>query len=148
MKKKIESLLLSTKRKGIEKVIEAMSKGAFYHSAGGYHHHRWHGGLAQHALGTYYAARSLHYDVPQDSLIICTLLHDMCKSDILPNISPNRHGLRSQNVLTSLGLELSEREKFAIRKHMHRDAGSDPLYKAVYRGDKDDARNSHHTKAI
>lgn len=79
-KNEIIRLLRSTKREGVEKLIAELEYSRFYtektfHSS----HHNWEGGVAQHSLETYQIAKKFSADVPEDSLILTCLLHDICK---------------------------------------------------------------------
>ncbi|MCD8297229.1 MAG: HD domain-containing protein [Prevotella sp.] len=91
-------------------------------------HHHWRGGLAQHCLGVYEKAKEAGADLPEDSLIICGLLHDICKTrklyyDEEGNVHHQHthihgHGHRSIRILEQCGLKLTEDERRAIRWHM------------------------------
>lgn len=93
-----------------------------------YRHHNWCGGLAQHILGVYLTAKEHGEGLPEDSLIIAGLLHDICKARKLyydeNGIIHHRHthihghGYRSIKILEECGLELTEEERLAIRWHM------------------------------
>lgn len=87
---KIIALLLSTKREGVELLIEYLQKSDFFTApASTQYHGAFRGGLAQHCLNVLDCILSLHehmvaqgYNVPevqQDSLILTALLHDVCK---------------------------------------------------------------------
>ena len=143
MKCEIEALLRSTQREGVENLIELLDKHGFYDFKPRHtRHHKWHGGLAQHSLGTYYFAKSKGYDVPEDSLILATLLHDLCKfTALLPGLDRGRHGHRSKAMLIALGVDLTDRELFAIRYHMRSGRSSDKLYMVLREADKADAKN-------
>lgn len=89
MKEKIETLLLGTERKGIEKLLEWMNNNGFYSApCSGQHHLSKIGGLAEHSLNVCNMAISLkdtfewqpmpHIDT--NSVIIASLLHDLGKS--------------------------------------------------------------------
>lgn len=84
MKQTIINLLLSTKREGIENLIEEMEKGGFFEApASGAYHLCVPGGLAEHTLNVnkiaLQIATALQADVSMESLIIVTLLHDLGK---------------------------------------------------------------------
>lgn len=86
MKSRVELLLRSTKRPGIEKLLEYMEKNGFYTSpCSGGNHLAEDGGLAKHSLNVYeymYKFREAVRSVtPEDEieLIICALLHDLGK---------------------------------------------------------------------
>ena len=129
LKKEISLLLLSTKRKGIENVIQYLESSGYYDAPSSINrHHNWRGGLAQHCLGVYLTAKEHAEGLPEDSLIIAGLLHDICKARKLyydeNGIIHHRHthihghGYRSIKILEECGLELTEEERLAIRWHM------------------------------
>lgn len=126
----IVSLLRSTRRHGIDSVIEYMEKNGFFIvPASVHHHHNWKGGLAQHSLDVYYKSKAQNDgSVSNDSLIISCLLHDICKSDELcydkegnlcRSKEKNRgHGARSVSILDKCRLDMLDSEYRAIRWHM------------------------------
>ena len=87
-------LLLSTNREGVEGMIEDLEKIGFFEApASAGHHLNVAGGLVQHSLNTCKTALmvwegmkklepSLEAEVKRDSVILASLLHDICKSDI------------------------------------------------------------------
>lgn len=87
-------LLRSTKRKGVQGVIDALdSLGFFAAPASANHHFNVEGGLLEHSLNVCNMALSiretlinkdeyLRLALPRESVIIAALLHDVCKSDI------------------------------------------------------------------
>ena len=77
----IESLLKSVDRKGIDSVLHYLAINGFYEVPSSLHrHHNWRGGLAQHCLGVYQKALEMSPELPKDSLIIASILHDICKT--------------------------------------------------------------------
>ena len=153
-KKEFVSLLMETKRKGIENVVEKLeSLGFFQAPASANRHLSCEGGLLTHSLNVYHTAVYIwcalcHGNVKPDgvisfeSLILTTLLHDVCKAAIYkPTIKrrknaetglwedvpgydldygymPFGHGEKSVIMLLQMGLELTEEEMAAIRWHM------------------------------
>jgi hypothetical protein len=152
-KEEFISLLRSTKREGVENVIEDLEDlGFFTAPASAGHHLNTAGGLVQHSLNTYRAAMavwnsmkpldsSLESDVREDSIILASLLHDVCKSDIYHRSVKKRknavgiwedsegykvsyknfpmgHGEKSVIMLLCSGLEMDDAEMLAIRWHM------------------------------
>ena len=127
----IESLLRSTGREGIEQVIEWLEGHNFFKAAASVNKHNiFRGGLANHSIQVYKKTMELNEDdLPEDSIIICALLHDVCKHDQFyvdhhgktwrnwKNIKKG-HGRRSLDILKSLGLPLSYDEEMAIWWHM------------------------------
>lgn len=150
--KRIEELLKSTNRKGVDALLKCMEEGGFF-TASCHNHHCYKGGLAAHSLSTYKLAMGKAGTLSRDSIIICTLLHDLCNiSGFLGIIG---HGRRSLLIAMECGLELSDGEKCAIRWHMrHRDEISNnwdnvlenpdnmALYRLVYKADKTSAKYS------
>lgn len=152
-KQEFIDLLQSTKREGIDYVIEDLEKLGFFESpASAGHHLNEQGGLVKHSLNTCKAALavwnsmkelepSLVGEVNKESVILASLLHDVCKSDIYVKSIKKRknvlgqwedaegykltyknfpmgHGEKSLVMLLCSGLELSDDEMLAIRWHM------------------------------
>lgn len=152
-KEEFLELLRSTKRDGIEDVITDLEElGFFTAPASAGHHLNVEGGLVLHSINTCKAALaiwegmkplepSLATEVKHDSIIIASLLHDVCKSDIYKRSVKKRknalgqwedcegykvsykdfpmgHGEKSVILLLCSGLDLSDDEMLAIRWHM------------------------------
>ena len=152
-KEEFLELLRSTKRDGIEDVITDIEElGFFTAPASAGHHLNVEGGLVLHSINTCKAALaiwegmkplepSLATEVKRDSIIIASLLHDVCKSDIYKRSVKKRknalgqwedcegykvsykdfpmgHGEKSVILLLCSGLDLSDDEMLAIRWHM------------------------------
>lgn len=145
VKQAIIDRLRATRRENIERVIDYMEKNGFF----SYHchrHHHYDGGLADHAWQTYQIALRLDAErcannpnaqkLNEDSIAICTLLHDFCDCSGMRDLfSRGKHGIRSAVMLLELGFHLSPDEYLAIRFHMSlKDKESHPLY--------DDAKRS------
>ena len=96
MKNEYISLLRSTNRKGIENLINWLDTKSdfFYAPASTYYHNSVKGGLVNHSLNVYKAAKHILEgakllaiseknisSITEESLIICTLLHDLCKTN-------------------------------------------------------------------
>lgn len=148
-----KALLRSTQRPGIDAVITHLEQLGFFQApASAGHHLNVPGGLVQHSLNVYHMAQGAKANVLQlrpeladkfrdDSIIIATLLHDVCKAEIYkPAIKkrktlmgfwedykgyetdystfPMGHGEKSVIQLLRWGLELTEDEMLAIRWHM------------------------------
>lgn len=85
-----ENLLLSTKREGVEALLEFIRKSDFYTAPASTRFHSCHeGGLLEHSLNVYKCLKEkenntmwteVYKDIPKESLIICALLHDLCKT--------------------------------------------------------------------
>ena len=153
-KEQFEEILTSTGRKGIEQVIAKLGELGFFEApASSRFHLSCKGGLLEHSLNVYEAAMmlreqavkarpELEEQLPVDSVAICTLLHDVCKTDIYKEGMLSRknadgywekylgyqvdynaglplgHGEKSVILLLSWGLELKPEEMMAIRWHM------------------------------
>lgn len=132
-KERIESLLRSTGREGMEEVIKYLNEHDFYRIPSSLHrHHNWEGGLAQHCLGVYDRLAQTGEKLPGESVIIAALLHDICKARKIYRDPEGKwrerpehqlhikgHGERSVKLLEkTCGLQLTPDEKNAIRWHM------------------------------
>lgn len=148
-------LLKSTGREGVDDLIEMLDEGKmhfFTAPASVNHHLNSDGGLLLHSLNTCRAALKLREMVigmrpeleeqlNRDSVIIASLLHDICKADIyVPAIKKQRgadgiwrevesydinysnfpmgHGEKSAMLALMGGLEIYDDELLAIRWHM------------------------------
>ncbi len=101
-KKRFIDLLKSTKREGIDKLIDFLEKTDFFTApASTRFHSSYEGGLLQHSLNVYdcllnlalasdanpekdldFFAAGMKIDtVPKESIIIVALLHDLCKTN-------------------------------------------------------------------
>ena len=80
-----KNLLLSTKRKGIENLIQWLDNSDFKVAPASTRYHSNHeGGLLEHSLNVYNECIRQKdliklFNIPQDTLIITSLLHDICK---------------------------------------------------------------------
>lgn len=153
-KERFYDLLSETRRKGIDFVIWGLEDIGFCEApASSKFHLAKKGGLLEHSLNVYEAACFIRDQVirrkpemeellPMDSVVLSTLLHDVCKSDIYKegiarrknangfwenyvgyNVDygaglPLGHGEKSVIILLSWGLELKPEEMLAIRWHM------------------------------
>lgn len=87
-----ESMLRSTNREGIDKVIDFLRGTDFYYApASSTYHSNYNGGLLDHSLIVYYIAMEykksmvmlkpdLEKDMSDESIAISALLHDVCKT--------------------------------------------------------------------
>ena len=152
-KEEFLELLRPTKRDGIEDVITDLENLGFFSApASAGHHLNVEGGLVLHSINTCKAALavweamkplepSLQTEVSRDSLIIASLLHDVCKADIYVRSVKKRrnvlgqwedtegykvsykefpmgHGEKSVIQLLCSGLDMTDAEMLAIRWHM------------------------------
>lgn len=161
-KERFISLLRSTNREGIEKVLNWLESDRcdfFRAPASAKFHGNYPGGLCEHSLNVYNTAMHMRDYVlalshkygesvaeicPDESVIICALLHDICKTNlydkeikvfkdenapignqwkhyesyVINDKFPMGHGEKSVFLLQKLGLQLSGQEALAIRHHM------------------------------
>lgn len=128
-RQRIIDLLRCTNRPGIDRILQYLEDSGFYTAPSSEdRHHNWKGGLAQHSLGVFEIAMREGRDLPLDSIIICGLLHDICKArmhycDSSGKIHKSKthipgHGHRSIILLKKHCLELKDSEYLAIRWHM------------------------------
>lgn len=146
MKEEFINLLKSTKREGIEKLLDFLEKSDFYTAPAST---RFHGseesGLLKHSLKVYEILKHkienniIGLEVPEDTIIITALLHDICKTNFytvdyrnaknalgewekvpyykVNDTIPYGHGEKSVMMLTEY-IKLTNQEKYAIRWHM------------------------------
>lgn len=146
-------LLKSTNRKGVDETIAALEKIGFFSApASSKLHLAEKGGLVRHSLNVCAQAQaiaaaqiSLRPEIaerlPAESVVIASLLHDICKADVYKPVEkfrkdknnqwekyqtfecdytacPLGHGEKSVIRLLRMGLELTNDEIAAIRWHM------------------------------
>lgn len=147
------SLLRQTERENVEYVIEDLESFGFFEAPASARNHFNHpGGLLEHSLNVYDMAMTLREGIiklrpemekllPVNSVILATLLHDTCKSNIYRRVIRKRkneigiweeveeyevdysglpigHGEKSVVMLLRMGLDLEDEEILAIRWHM------------------------------
>ena len=152
-KERFVELLKSTQREGVEYVIEDLeSLGFFEAPASSTQHLNYDGGLVEHSLNVYDMAvmlkeqiiarrPDLEKSLPTESIIIASLLHDVCKADIYRKVMRRRkdaigtyeeyqayevdysnlpigHGEKSVIMILRSGMYLEDDEVIAIRWHM------------------------------
>lgn len=131
-KDRIVSLLNSVDREGIRNVIEYLDENDFYKLPSSLkRHHNWKGGLAQHCIGVYERLCKTGENLDRDSVIITSLLHDICKTGKIyeekgewkekndEKLQIKGHGERSVKLLEDVcGFQLKDEERRAIRWHM------------------------------
>ena len=153
MKTQIIELLKATERERIDKVIDYLNNKSDYFNApaSSAFHGNYPGGLAEHSLNVYNVAMrvkvamiemkpELADRIPDESIAIVALLHDLCKTNVYKIEKKNRkingvwvetdaygvdyskfplgHGEKSVIMLLSLGFALTRDEMLAIRWHM------------------------------
>lgn len=146
MKEKFIELLKSTNRPGIEDLISFLEKTDFFTApASTRFHGSFEGGLVEHSLKVYeildYKAKNnvLKLEIPDDTIKIVSLLHDICKLNFykvdyrnaknalgewekvpyytIDDTIPYGHGEKSVMMITEY-MKLTSEEKYAIRWHM------------------------------
>ena len=147
-KQEFIDLLKSTAIEGIDDVIAELEDLGFFKAPASMKNHLcYEGGLMIHSLNVYYCARTLKESfmpmrpdvmekISNESLIIASLLHDVCKSRIYFRKKgaqyefgkaeygsdysdlPVGHGEKSVIMLLQMGLGLTDAEICAIRWHM------------------------------
>ena len=153
LKKEFITLLKSTEREGVDDVIEELQELGFFDApASSSFHLNYDGGLVEHSLNVCRVALGIREQMiafnknmaeylPEDSVKIAALLHDVCKADIYKKVTkkkkdkfgmiqtkqgfkldytnfPLGHGEKSVIVLLRAGLAMSDFEIMAIRWHM------------------------------
>lgn len=95
-KERFESLLRSTNRKGIEELLTWLNSSDFFTCpASRAYHGAFEGGLLEHSLNVYDELKRLlsvypEVEVPEESVIIASLLHDLCKVNFYTTEKRNR----------------------------------------------------------
>lgn len=119
-KETIISLLRSTARPGMEAVIARLEPIGYFR-AGCRGHHRYCGGMSDHALEVLeYMTGHAPEGTPRESLIISALFHDLGKAVRRGGRYHFDHPARSLAVLDECGLELTRDERTAIGCHHRR----------------------------
>lgn len=146
MKEKFIELLKSTNRQGIEELISFLEKTDFFTApASTRFHGSFEGGLVEHSLKVYeildYKVKNnvLNLEVPDDTIKIVSLLHDICKLNFykvdyrnaknalgewekvpyytIDDTIPYGHGEKSVMMISEY-IKLTPEEKYSIRWHM------------------------------
>lgn len=141
-----KELLKKTNRPGIDAVIKWLDESDFkFAPASTKYHNSFKGGLLKHSLDVYYHMYDFKnllafFDLQEDTIILTSLLHDVCKVDCY-NIDyrnskneegqwikvpyytwgeskPYGHGHKSIILLLQLGLQLNDIEIAMIMNHM------------------------------
>lgn len=147
-----QDLLKSTEREGIENVLEFLKNTDFYTAPSSKaYHSNYNGGLLDHSLLVYclmmkyresiiYMKPEFAEKIPEDSVKIVGLLHDVCKTCFYKEVLkwkkndagqwesypgyeiedtfPIGHGEKSVIMLQNFGLHLNPDEMLGIRYHM------------------------------
>jgi len=140
----IPNLLKSTNRKGIDNLIEFLNTSDFYSAPASHAYHgNFEGGLIIHSHMVYKIYSKLvdtfKRNIPQDSIVLCGLLHDICKVSFyksttkwkkdesnkwlnyigyeIDDVEPLGHGCKSVIILNRF-IELTDIEIYSILYHM------------------------------
>lgn len=141
-----KELLLSTKRPNIENLIKWLDENDFKTApASTQYHNSFRGGLLQHSLNVYNAMQDFKhwidfFELSEDSVIVTSLLHDICKVNCydvairntkneegqwiqVPYFTWNEqeplgHGAKSVMLINEYGVTLSKVERAMIVNHM------------------------------
>ena len=130
-------LLRSINRPNTENLLFELERLGFFEAPASCHEHLpFEGGLLIHSLNTYGIMRYLsrimkeYANIPYDSIVVCSLLHDVCKADRYTLLSggyyqknfdsslPIGHSEKSLAIIMGTGFPLFEPEIAAIRWHM------------------------------
>lgn len=146
MKEEFIELLKSTKRDGIDEIINFLEKTDFFKApASTRFHGNYEGGLLEHSMKVYEILKHkvknsvIDINVGDDTLIIVALLHDICKANYykvdfrnaknergewekvpyytVDDTIPYGHGEKSVMMITEY-MKLTSEEKYCIRWHM------------------------------
>ena len=146
MKEEFLKILRTVKREGIEDLIKFIESTDFFTApASTRFHGNYAGGLVEHSMKVYEILQEkvknapIKLDVPEDTLKIVPLLHDLCKANYykidyrnaknalgvwekvpyytIEDTIPYGHGEKSVMMITEY-MKLTPEEKYAIRWHM------------------------------
>lgn len=144
MKEEFIELLKSTNREGMEKLLAFLEKSDFYTApASTRFHGNFEGGLLEHSMKVYEIfkekVKNSGLNVPEETVKIAALLHDICKTNFyktdyrnaknargewekvpyytVEDTIPYGHGEKSVMMITEY-IKLTPEEKYAIRWHM------------------------------
>ena len=146
MKEKFLEILRKVNREGIEELINFLEKSDFFTAPASTRFHGNHeGGLAEHSIKVYEILKHkvencvMDIEIPEESIILIGLLHDICKTNFykidyrnaknalgvwekvpyytVEDTIPYGHGEKSVMMITEY-MKLTSEEKYAIRWHM------------------------------
>lgn len=148
-----KTLLRKTKREGVEELIKWLDNSDFkFAPASTKYHNSFRGGLLKHSLDTYFCMYDFknfidYFSIPEDSIILTSLLHDICKvgcyKQNLRNVKnedgqwvqvpyyewedlePLGHGEKSVMLMYEYGVKPTKIERAMIRNHMGYSLGDD-----------------------
>lgn len=149
----VKGLLLSIGRKGMDELVEYLTESDFFTApASAKYHSSYQGGLAEHSYKVYelFYRKCISYKVSYDidSIIIASLLHDLCKVNFYKieekwrkddrgkwesykaygydDLLPLGHGEKSALIAQKF-IELTDSELLMIRWHMAFSANCDQI---------------------
>jgi hypothetical protein len=157
IKEKILCELRKIQRTGMDNFIEWLEKSDFFTApASTKYHSSYDGGLAEHSWNVYqvfcHKNKVFKLNLSEETLIICGLLHDICKIDFYKKGSRNvkengqwvtkeiwevddqlplGHGEKSCMILMEF-IKLTDFEKYAIRWHMGFSEGTNYSLSAAF----------------
>ena len=133
---RVIDLIKTVDRKGVENVIEYITKSS-YATAHCNKHHRYKGGLVDHSLEVYEIMKRDNTQFSEESIIICSLFHDLGKAKLRGWSFEGEHPSRAISILARCGFELTEEEAFAIRYHHRKsvDVITHPYRRALTKAD-------------
>ena len=116
---RIIEILRGIDRPGMQSVLDFLEHRKSYWAAKCYGHHRYSGGMADHALEVYdYMISHNFLGLPPDSIAIAALFHDLGKASAARGQGfHGAHPARSVQKLDKLGLALTNDERMAIGCH-------------------------------
>ena len=144
-KERFITLLKTTNRAGVDKIIAWLESTDFFEApASTQYHENYTGGLCEHSLKVYDTFKKLHkafnLDINVNSIIIMSLLHDVCKANCytkekknvkigqnwtqvdywkFDDENPIGHGHKSVIILLKEGFSLTDLEINSIISHMN-----------------------------
>lgn len=148
-----KSLLRNTKREGIEDLVKWLDETDFkFAPASTQYHNSFRGGLLKHSLDVYYNMYDFKnfidfFDIPEDTIILTSLLHDICKVNTYvvslrnkkdengnwiqvpyyewDDLEPIGHGEKSIMLMYEHNVKPTKLERAMIRNHMGYSMGDD-----------------------
>jgi len=129
-KAKTLSFLQSVKREGIENLIEYLLESDYFLApASTSYHDACPGGLCLHSLNLLHAFeeanKKLNKPIPHDSVVICALLHDLCKVNAYAKTNRGYSSVKGPKGHATLSIlriqehiQLTQQEDDIIRYHM------------------------------
>jgi len=136
MKEEVKQLLMSTNREGMQNLIEALDKYLFFDlPASIKFHSNYDSGLIEHSMKVYklfkemidkFSINNEKEVISQDSIIICSLLHDVCKANSYKKVgncwiwnssNPDGHSKLSLHRIKQF-IILTQQEEEIIKYHM------------------------------